>query len=562
MRKTIKIAVFVFYQIVAVVLIFYALELALSKVGRPKAVVVPTYYSNMLGDYEPDMSVFNQIPSNYPYTFTTNSEGFRSLQNIAIRKPNRKTYRILCLGDSYTMGWGVDDAWTYPELLRKYLSQKYPDIHFEVINAGLLFSNILDQYDYYKEKGNQLEPDLIIIQFCYNDIDTDFIRDAVTRQAGRFELGRPYVKSAFNTVENFFKQTHLINFLSYIKSRAISGKSKDTKSILIGTNKAVIAKIPTDEINSKLLMPTSEEEKYTGSKNFAVLHEENIVQLKRFWDRYIDFLSFFHSQIQGKSDLVLIAMPHQLETDHLWNAQSCVFSEACRRLGVAYMDYTHWVREETDKDTFKFFLKADGHLTREGNDLVARKLAEHMDITRSDATFRLVFTPPSFQRSCGRSRTYTFHPKDCRLELPSRDGTSSEATAVEIVTENMCLGDDPGYFETANGRGSIDITLRFEQPYKNIDVLCFRRVRNDGGSGISFRTSDDGVAWDARWDYLATDNNKQWDGKEFAKIVELAGDGEKNALHLRLDFWGKAGLVFDPLSDGETYRTFQVKASF
>src|SRR5579864_3719422 len=46
-------------------------------------------------------------------SFTTNARGFRALEEYGATIPAGKT-RIICLGDSFTMGFGVADDQTYP----------------------------------------------------------------------------------------------------------------------------------------------------------------------------------------------------------------------------------------------------------------------------------------------------------------------------------------------------------------------------------------------------------------------------------------------------------------
>jgi lysophospholipase L1-like esterase len=60
------------------------------------------------------------------FTVSTNSKGFRGPE----LNETKNGFRILCLGDSVTFGWGVAEKDSYPALLRKNLG-------IEVINAGV-----------------------------------------------------------------------------------------------------------------------------------------------------------------------------------------------------------------------------------------------------------------------------------------------------------------------------------------------------------------------------------------------------------------------------------------
>jgi hypothetical protein len=61
---------------------------------------------------------FNYINAEFDNPFSTNSMGVRDDEN-SLYKP-----AIICLGDSYTMGWGADQDSTYPQQLEKISGQK------------------------------------------------------------------------------------------------------------------------------------------------------------------------------------------------------------------------------------------------------------------------------------------------------------------------------------------------------------------------------------------------------------------------------------------------------
>ncbi|MBZ0270081.1 hypothetical protein K8I85_18165, partial [bacterium] len=62
-------------------------------------------------------------------SLTTNAQGFRAPCEYAERIPDG-TIRLLCSGDSFTLGWGVDDADTWPAQLERL------DERVETINLG------------------------------------------------------------------------------------------------------------------------------------------------------------------------------------------------------------------------------------------------------------------------------------------------------------------------------------------------------------------------------------------------------------------------------------------
>ncbi len=110
--------------------------------------------------------------SGFQYHVTTNKLGLRSLKEISLIKTDG-SYRILCLGDSFTFGLGVNDDETYPHYLEKIFSDnRLEDI--SVINAGFADGwGPGTEYLYLKSKIERLDPDLVILGFCMESDLTD-----------------------------------------------------------------------------------------------------------------------------------------------------------------------------------------------------------------------------------------------------------------------------------------------------------------------------------------------------------------------------------------------------
>jgi lysophospholipase L1-like esterase len=101
----------------------------------------------------------------YQYTQTINNLGFRgpdiNLTNVKDR------YRILMLGDSFTMGKGVSDDQTFSALLEKSLNK---DHKVQVFNAGVdSYAPILSYFQLTKDLP-QLKSDLVILNLDMSDL--------------------------------------------------------------------------------------------------------------------------------------------------------------------------------------------------------------------------------------------------------------------------------------------------------------------------------------------------------------------------------------------------------
>ncbi len=102
---------------------------------------------------------------------TTNSLNMRDAE-IVSKQPGE--YRILCLGDSFTFGLGVNVPEAYPKVLERLLREKKSNI--SVINGGTA-GNAEDAYHFLVDKGLGFSPDLVTVQIY---IGNDFY-DGMTR---------------------------------------------------------------------------------------------------------------------------------------------------------------------------------------------------------------------------------------------------------------------------------------------------------------------------------------------------------------------------------------------
>lgn len=103
----------------------------------------------------------------YGVDLKINSYGFRD-KEYSVEKPYN-TYRILVLGDSFTLGWGVQVEDSYSKVLERMLNEKIKGKKFEVINTALGNYNTQMEYEMLKEKGLAFKPDMVIVGYYPND---------------------------------------------------------------------------------------------------------------------------------------------------------------------------------------------------------------------------------------------------------------------------------------------------------------------------------------------------------------------------------------------------------
>jgi lysophospholipase L1-like esterase len=118
--------------------------------------------------------VFRRFSPSLPPTFKENpvwrvklnSEGFRG-PDFAQKKPPG-TFRVVCMGDSWTFGASVDQDSTYPKQLEDALKKAHPDKKFEVLNLGIVGHSSF-QGVRLLDRALAYEPDVIAVGYAMNE---------------------------------------------------------------------------------------------------------------------------------------------------------------------------------------------------------------------------------------------------------------------------------------------------------------------------------------------------------------------------------------------------------
>ncbi|MCV6636414.1 hypothetical protein [Candidatus Albibeggiatoa sp. nov. NOAA] len=105
---------------------------------------------------------------NTGYTNHINQYGHRD-QAVQIPKPDN-VFRILLLGDSFTIGAKMREDQAYGHLLENLLDQQIEGKKIEIVNSGLGGWQPFQYAQYYEHYGQQFEPDMVLVGlFVGND---------------------------------------------------------------------------------------------------------------------------------------------------------------------------------------------------------------------------------------------------------------------------------------------------------------------------------------------------------------------------------------------------------
>jgi lysophospholipase L1-like esterase len=112
---------------------------------------------------------------------TINRHGCRG-DEPSVPKPAGVT-RVLAMGDSLTLGWGVNDRETFPFQVQTLLADRLDDQVVEVTNCGVSGYHTGQQTTLIDRLAPALEADLVLVGFYWNDLPN------LTRAARSIEPG-------------------------------------------------------------------------------------------------------------------------------------------------------------------------------------------------------------------------------------------------------------------------------------------------------------------------------------------------------------------------------------
>jgi len=127
------------------------------------------YVHHKLGPYKP-FRIFN--PYDFDIRTKTNNLGFRG-EDVPERK-DPSEFRIVMLGDSFTLGTGVSDEDTFWRLLEKRLNGT-DGKRFRVISTGISSYSPILEYITLKRNIDALKPDLVIMNFDMSDLLNEYV---------------------------------------------------------------------------------------------------------------------------------------------------------------------------------------------------------------------------------------------------------------------------------------------------------------------------------------------------------------------------------------------------
>jgi len=281
----------------------------------------------------------------------TNSVGIRE-RDIPFHKPDH-VLRILLLGDSMSMGEGVEPEETYLKQLELLLEAAHIK-HVETINAAIRGYGNDQELILFRRIGRRYQPDLVILAFfVYNDMEDNWeaglfkLREGkLIQQSATVEMSKKYRNYVVNSkIQNLpgytliMSHSHLANWLRIAYGKLLR-RSTPRKN---KAEKVPLKEQPAFHLTLAILEAWKHDVREIGAKPFLLIIPAR-------------------SQIRS-----LRAMP-DADTPRL----DLALEKFCERGGISFSNLSQSLLKW--QGDFESLWLADGHLSPEGHVWVAREL--------------------------------------------------------------------------------------------------------------------------------------------------------------------------------------------
>jgi hypothetical protein len=225
-----------------------------------------------------------------------NSHGFRGPEIAEDR--GEVDLRILCMGNSLTLGGGVGDDETYPSHLRRLLEKRHPGLRIEVLNAGIVGFAIKQYIPYLERLLTFAHPDVVLLGMQWRDLhhhprlgQLQGKLDAETWEAMKKQIDKKQDEFAQKTtkmkVKDAFKSVRSLYVLGYL-ARKIRDVIRPPNFVL--WQRAFLSgklddRIRAREEHSREQLPRAKEMCAAGNAEFALVLFPDHKQLFRNYPR-------------------------------------------------------------------------------------------------------------------------------------------------------------------------------------------------------------------------------------------------------------------------------------
>ena len=324
-----------------------AVEVVLRTIDVPAASFSPWIRDDNLGfRLAPGISVRMRGPE-YDVEIRTNSLGMRDDEPAEKKSP-----RVLLLGDSFAMGYGVERGQLFADLLEK-------DLAVDVVNAGTGGYEIIQQPRVLEALVPRLKPDAVLYAlYLGNDLaqndEWEVRTDGTLRNVVReYPVRQP----------REIKLVRLVRDFVYGVRRGRS--EKEGEWLPFEGYLGLCERVPGDEARSD----------YDEAGALLAKLEENS---RRLGVPLLVLMLPYRSMVESDARESLERKVPDLASRYDLTQPARTIGERMTALGIRHVDATPFLVDEHRRSGKRLFFPIDGHLTAAGHEAVARFVAPRL----------------------------------------------------------------------------------------------------------------------------------------------------------------------------------------
>lgn len=346
----------------------------------------------------------------FDYTAEINSLGLRD-REIEIDKGDK--YRILCFGDSWTFGWGVNVENSWPKKLEEFLKKKGYD-YIEVINCGRGGQYTSSYKKYLGKAVPLLKPDLVLVGVLQSDDlaqlyennfnnENNFNKLSLISKLSKVTIQQLILKIKFS-LKTFLKESfkHFLLLIKSTHSEIVEVKSNwrsSAISMINSFNRLQTLRFNTFDGSAKELFKTGNLN--PGLLNYYINFPDrhlifndpmNNATLFAITEMKKDFEDMQSICKENSTGLIFINLPinyftgHEVTripidyyiNDYLYynNKIDSIYRSIAGHVNIPYLELTNRFKQLADKSAY--FFKYDGHPNEKGYKEIANGIGKYL----------------------------------------------------------------------------------------------------------------------------------------------------------------------------------------
>lgn len=329
----------------------------------------------------------------FNYRADINGLGLRN-KAIEIEK-GEGTYRILCFGDSWTFGWGVDVGYSWPMQLENYFKENgYTNV--EVINCGQGGQFTSTYKEFVSKAVPLLKPDLVLVGVLQLDDLAQLFEHKLTEYKGDIRSPK-YVLKAFlsssfgNYLTLFTRNGNQVVDIKAEWERSNKGLIDDfngLRKLRFGTLSDTIQTLfKTGNLNPGLLnnyidfpdrVIIFNNPDHPVTQEAIRLMNSDFEKIKAVCETNGAQLIFINLPMNYFTGHIVERMPSDLLNDYFMknNRIDSIYSSVATTNQIPYLELTSHFKSLADKR--KYFFKFDGHPNQDGYREIANQVGMYL----------------------------------------------------------------------------------------------------------------------------------------------------------------------------------------